>query len=347
MPISESGDGLVFLISQPRSGSTLLQRMLGSHPAVHTTSEPWLMLHPLYALKPNGLAAEYDARVARQALEGFLAESGGGREAYLAGVRRMVGPLYARAAAYAGARLFLDKTPRYYYIIPELRVVFPEARFILLVRNPLAVLASVIDTWVTRNPLELADYRDDLLRAPGLIQAARTQLGDAGVTVRYEDLIRDPDAEVERVCAHLEIDFDPAMIDYGADGPKDWLFGDERTVHTAARPITDSLDKWTRTLDNPQRWRLSHDYLEALGPDLFTAWGYDVDELRATLRKARPGRLARRCTVSLDWLLRASPDQRSRFDHTRARAVHELHKRGASGFAAFLAGAAARRTTRP
>ena len=35
---------LVFLLSLPRSGSTLLQRLLAAHPQVHTVAEPWLML---------------------------------------------------------------------------------------------------------------------------------------------------------------------------------------------------------------------------------------------------------------------------------------------------------------
>ena len=45
---------LIFLISQQRAGSTLLQRILGGHPEVHTTAETWLMLHPIYALREQG-----------------------------------------------------------------------------------------------------------------------------------------------------------------------------------------------------------------------------------------------------------------------------------------------------
>lgn len=59
----------MFLISQPRAGSTLLQRILGSHPDIHTVSEPWLMLQPLYALRPDGYRAEYNEHLARNATQ--------------------------------------------------------------------------------------------------------------------------------------------------------------------------------------------------------------------------------------------------------------------------------------
>ena len=42
------GENLIFIISQPRSGSTLLQRMLSGNKDIKASAETWLMLHPLY-----------------------------------------------------------------------------------------------------------------------------------------------------------------------------------------------------------------------------------------------------------------------------------------------------------
>ncbi|MFV1990599.1 MAG: sulfotransferase, partial [Acidimicrobiales bacterium] len=44
-----------FLLSLPRSGSTLLQRLLGAHSMVATVAEPWLLIPPLYALRDEGV----------------------------------------------------------------------------------------------------------------------------------------------------------------------------------------------------------------------------------------------------------------------------------------------------
>jgi len=54
----DQGSNLIFILSLPRSGSTLLQRILGGHSQVHTVAEPWLMLNPLYALRETGIEAE-------------------------------------------------------------------------------------------------------------------------------------------------------------------------------------------------------------------------------------------------------------------------------------------------
>ena len=54
--------------------------------------------------------------------------------------------LYSQAAE-DGASYFLDKTPPYAHFLPELARTFPEAKFIALWRNPLAVVASIVETF--------------------------------------------------------------------------------------------------------------------------------------------------------------------------------------------------------
>ena len=55
------GENLVFIISQPKAGSTLLQRLLAGHPDIQTSAETWLMLHPVYGLRTRGVAADFNA----------------------------------------------------------------------------------------------------------------------------------------------------------------------------------------------------------------------------------------------------------------------------------------------
>jgi len=58
------GKNLIFLISQPRSGSTLLQKILNTHSQIISASEPWIMLNPVYALRSSGIKAEYNSKIA-------------------------------------------------------------------------------------------------------------------------------------------------------------------------------------------------------------------------------------------------------------------------------------------
>lgn len=89
MSIGLEGQNLIFLISQPRSGSTLTQRILGSHPDIHTLAEPWLMLHPSYGMKSVGYDAEYNADWARTIVQQFLQKLPTGEKTYYEGLRRM------------------------------------------------------------------------------------------------------------------------------------------------------------------------------------------------------------------------------------------------------------------
>ena len=136
----------IFILSLPRSGSTLLQRLIATHPAVATTSEPWLLLPLFLGFRDGHVFTSYRQRYLAQAFSEFLERLPGGIEAHRAAVRRFADTLYSKACA-AGQTHFLDKTPRYHMIADELLRSFPEGRWILLWRNPLAVASSCVETW--------------------------------------------------------------------------------------------------------------------------------------------------------------------------------------------------------
>ncbi|MFA7387676.1 MAG: glycosyltransferase, partial [Thiohalobacteraceae bacterium] len=284
------GSQLVFLISLPRSGSTLLQRILGGHPDIATLAEPWIMLHPLYALKRGGIETEYDAGVARDALDDFLAQIDGGEDAYLEEIRRFAGNLYARALARQGKTRFLDKTPRYYRIIPELQRVFPEAKFVFLLRNPLGVLSSTLHTWFNDDPKRLDGKRNhsDLLEGPALLADGIASLGDAAIVVRYEELVDAPEQVTADLCARLGIDYRPEMIEYGRSPAPAGRFGDQAGVPLHTRPTGASRDKWVEHLRDDSRRGFALNCLDRLGAPTLAALGYADEDLRQALEVPAP-----------------------------------------------------------
>lgn len=275
---------LIFLISQQRAGSTLLQRILAGHPEVHTTAEPWLMLHPVYALRAEGHQAEYNAGLAWQALQDFLGTLPEGAAHYDEAVRCMALHLYATACEQAGKTYFLDKTPRYHLIIPDLARIFPGARFVLLLRNPLAVLNSILDTWVKGHWPLLARYRLDLMDGPRQLLAGIELLGERAVVVRYEDLVTQPEREVEAACRHLGLTYDAGLVEYGGEGRLEGGMGDPTGVDRHTRPSTAGLDRWLEMGQARQTRHFAEGYLQALGPDLLAGLGYDHQELEARLQ---------------------------------------------------------------
>ena len=136
----------LFLMSLPRTGSTLVQRVLAAHPGVATASEPWLLLPLLYARREDGIRAEYCHMVAANAIADFAQAREGGTAAFDQRLREFVQGVYQDASS-NGAVYFLDKTPHYHFVAEELFALFPDARFLFLWRNPLAVLASLLTTF--------------------------------------------------------------------------------------------------------------------------------------------------------------------------------------------------------
>src|SRR5680860_1089325 len=136
----------LFLMSLPRAGSTLLQRVLAAHPAISTCSETWLLLPLVLALREQGIYTGYSHQTARRALAAFCAELPDGEQSYLDAVAAMATSMYHQASD-PGAESFLEKTPRYHLIVDEILRMFPTTRPVVLWRNPLAVVASVQETW--------------------------------------------------------------------------------------------------------------------------------------------------------------------------------------------------------
>jgi hypothetical protein len=228
-----SGHHLIFVVSIPRSGSTLLQHIIASHSSVASTAEPWILLPLVYALRQNGLKAEYNANIGYIALNEFLQQLPDGGEKYYAAVRSMALELYDSYLAEHNKERFLDKTSRYYLILPELFRIFPKAKYAFLVRNPLAVLASFLDSMVWGNWKRFAEpgIRHDLLHGYSLVRAGIRHFGDQAIVVRYEDLVSDPQPTVKMLCSQIGLDYESGMLHYGAwqDHASSWLFRDRET----------------------------------------------------------------------------------------------------------------------
>ncbi|MFG0381923.1 sulfotransferase [Pseudomonas sp. zbq_18] len=302
-------DQLIFMISLPRSGSTLLQKILGGHDDIHTRSEPWLMLHPLYALKHDGIQARYNARLAAQGVQDFIADlPGEGEEFYYARLRDCYLSLYAPYLQGSGKTRFLDKTPRYYEIFDELQKTFPRAKFIVLYRNPLAVLASILETWIKGNLARLREYRGDLCKGTEFLQRDFSAYDNTHI-VRYEDLLRDPESATAALFAFLELPNQPECIDYGKQPAERWKYGDPSTVYAKSRPDAQHADAWQQQLNIAENRKLLADYLQMLGKAGFERMGYDYAQAELVINQSTPADSATAALPSLRQLLRSADEE--------------------------------------
>jgi len=195
----------LFVLSLPRSGSTLVQRVLAGHDGIATAAEPWLLLPHGYALRERGIAAEYTQPIAARAIREFVNGLPGGEDDYWRALAGFAQELYGRAAG-PDARYFLDKTPRYHYIAPELFRAFPEAKVIFLWRNPLAVVSSIVETW-TKGRWNVDRWQGDLWGIADLVEAFEAHR-DTVIAVNYERLVGDPDTAWPAIFEYLELPYD-------------------------------------------------------------------------------------------------------------------------------------------
>jgi hypothetical protein len=254
----------------------LVQRALASHDQIATLSEPWLLLPYLYTLREEGVVAEYGHGAMAKAIQDFCRELPRGSADYLDEIRDMVLRLYAKASP-PGATYFLDKTPRYHLIVDELFRLFPDGRFVFLWRNPLAVVASIIETWgggkwsVYRSRLDLFRGLDNL------VNAYRTH-SDKAMALRYEDLLHEPDLEYRRLIDYLDLTADPEWLSRLPHVELKGRMGDRGRVSNGAL-VRDPLEKWRVTLATPVRKRWCRRYLRWIGEDRMSVMGYDLGSL--------------------------------------------------------------------
>ena len=297
------GSKLIFLISLPRSGSTLLQKVLNSHSDIQTKSEPWIMLHPIYALRQGGYSAEYNEQLAFKALGIFLRDLPNSEETYIEGLRLMFSHIYNMALNGLNSKYFLDKTPRYYEIIPELYSIFPEAKFVVLLRNPVAVLNSRVHLLGGQNLKSLNLYKRDLLNGPKKLSEGIKLLGKKCIVVRYEDFVRQPQVELEILCTYLGITYISTLLNYNSGGTEKWEYGDPQTVYMNSEPNASYKDKWHESIEQPQLWRLYYEYSRILSDILFEDLGYDFSQMIEKFNKTRPNSLKLLMTKPLKYFL--------------------------------------------
>lgn len=276
---------IIFVISQPRSGSTLLQSLLSNNAAVASVSEPWLLLPFLSARKPELHCAAYNEKLAARGLEEFIPKVGGDA-AYYTAMRHFAEQLYFYNAA-PQVRYFLDKTPRYYEILPEIAQVFPQAKIILLKRNPLAVLHSIIDSFRCDNLDRLYTARRDFLNAPFLIQNfAQQQSQQTNVrTILYENLVTQPEIIVKELYEWLELPFEKSILHYADNDKIKGNMGDAIGIHRHQQPSADSLDTWKIKLKNTQWRSFFKGYAHYLGNDFLKQYG-NYEQAADTLKSS-------------------------------------------------------------
>ena len=205
-----------FIVGSARSGTTFLRLTMNAHPEVAVPPESRFITElregrdqvetedflQRLAQHKRFEAWELPIDAVRQRLAGQTTVPYG--EAISAAYRA-----YAEAH---GKKRWGDKTPRYVENIRELAELFPDARFIHLIRDGRDVALSYADVpFGPKNVAKAAELWADRV-ARGLRGGRNLERGRY-IEIMYSDLVEDNEGEVNDICAFLALEFDPVMLD--------------------------------------------------------------------------------------------------------------------------------------
>jgi hypothetical protein len=274
----------LFIVGCPRSGTTLLRRLVDTHPLVAVIDEMrWIasFFERREGLTPEGLVTPelvdrllaYDRfatlEISREQL-GRLIDTGDSipYPNFVTGIF----DLYGQAQ---GKSLVGDKTPRYARRIGTLHALWPEARFVHLIRDGRDVCMSILNWKKAERALgRFSTWGEDQVSTAALWWEWHVRLGreDGGSLapqlyheVRYEELVSRPAKTCEKLCDFLGLPYDEGILKFHEHMP-DPCF---HVKQNKWRPIVTGLRDWRTQMPAEDLERF-----EAAAGELLEALGY-------------------------------------------------------------------------
>lgn len=266
----------IFILSLPRSGSTLLNRLLVS-PQYWISLEPWIMLPLTYINNSECVDACYSHSATSRAIDDIKKSMSSINDDWDHHIRNFAEGIYNSLSKLKDGNIeyFIDKTPRYHLIADDLARIFPNARFIILTRNPLSCLASGIDTW-GGGKMKLHGQMIDLIDGPGNLANALTKNKDRAIHIKYEDIVSDTEGSLKGVYEFLGLPYDEDKLRDQSE--LNGSMGDPKE-YTTSKIRSNANDKIRRTLGTYYRKRFARKYIESLNSNDLSTLGYETTDL--------------------------------------------------------------------
>jgi hypothetical protein len=304
---SPSQNPHVFIVGCPRSGTTLLGRMVDAHPEVAIIHESrWIpsWYRGRIGLTSDGMVTqEFVRQLSRYkrfpklelSLDSVIDLIPRGDRMSYAEFTEALFDLYGQSR---GKRLVGDKTPRYVRDIPTLHELFPRSRFVHIIRDGRDTVLSIM-SWgnAGRTVGSFTTYARHPVQTTALWWEWQVRLGrEAGARLEgslyhelsYESFVADPAGGCRALCDFLGVSYDDSMLRFhqgktrafGLDAKKSWL------------PVTPGLRNWRAEMA-----ATDVEVFEATAGELLAELGYE--------RTTTPGRpaVARACALRERFML--------------------------------------------
>lgn len=203
-PGGHASDAPIFVVGQPRTGTTLIERIITAHSQVHSAGELRQFDGSLRRLLNWTGATRNSAELVQRAADIDVRRLG---EAYMTTTRRLRGDLPR----------FVDKLPTNYRYLPLILAALPGAKIVHVRRGPMdACFASYKQLFADAYP---HSYRQDEMarhhaRYYRLMELWRSRFGDRYHEVVYEEVAADPEPHARSLIRFLGLPWEDACLDF-------------------------------------------------------------------------------------------------------------------------------------
>lgn len=201
-------DSPIFVVGQPRTGTTLVERVIASHSAAHSAGELQQFGLSIRRLAPAPLGGRFDVTLVESAAKTAPASLGA---EYLRATERSRG----------ATPRFVDKLPTNYLYLPLIAKALPNAKIVHLVRDPRDACFAVFKQLFANAYPHSYDQREmanHFVRYHHMMSTWRKRFAGTFHDIHYEDLVADFETEARRLIEYLELPWEDACLRFYEHG---------------------------------------------------------------------------------------------------------------------------------
>jgi tetratricopeptide (TPR) repeat protein len=218
----------IFIVGLPRTGTTLVERILSSHSQVESADETFFMQLAIRHVSGAGGINEPDAKIIENAANKDI---------------RLIAQHYLDSVEYrlSGQSMFIDKYPYNFLYLGFIAKAFPEARIIYLKRNPMDACFAMFKQSFFKFAYSLEDLGRYYIAQDNLRKHWQSTLGDRLIEVDYESLVMGQESKTKEILSKLGLKFEQACLDFEKNPTSS---ATASTLQIREKIHTRSINKW-------------------------------------------------------------------------------------------------------
>ena len=230
---AQNQTNLIFIVGMPRSGTSLIEQILSSHPKVHGAGE----LDELSQLEEKFLLNKTQENNKETTHLWDLSTLELCRDHYLTTINKLCDE----------SEFITDKMPHNFKYIGFIRLMFPKAIIINTLRNPLDNCLSIFKNYFSTEghpyAWDLQELGEYYREYSDLMHFWQNRFPDGVYQLQYEDVINDPENQIRKLIEHCGLEWDAACLNFHKT---------DRSVKTASavqvrkKIYSSSIDLWTK-----------------------------------------------------------------------------------------------------